>query len=104
MICFVDLSALSELMNLELMNPMLASDLLQIYILSKRLTEEAAFRFAWENGVHLVSLVLPTVAGPFLTPSVPTSIQLLLSPITGTESRHRSFDPSQSQNHRLRCS
>jgi len=77
-ICFVDLSALSELMN-----PMLASDLWQIYILSKRLTEEAAFRFAWENGVHLVSLVLPTVAGPFLTPSVPTSIQLLLSPITG---------------------
>ncbi|KAG0515730.1 hypothetical protein BDA96_10G303400 [Sorghum bicolor] len=54
-----------------------------IYILSKRLTEEAAFRFARENGVHLVSLVLPTVAGPFLTPSVPTSIQLLLSPITG---------------------
>jgi len=77
-ICFVDLSALSELMN-----PMLASDLWQIYILFKRLTEEAAFRFAWENGVHLVSLVLPTVAGPFLTPSVPTSIQLLLSPITG---------------------
>ncbi|XP_066371891.1 putative anthocyanidin reductase isoform X3 [Miscanthus floridulus] len=54
-----------------------------IYILSKRLTEEAAFRFARENGVHLVSLVLPTVAGPFLMPSVPTSIQLLLSPITG---------------------
>lgn len=60
-----------------------SSDLWQIYILSKRLTEEAAFRFARENGVHLVSLVLPTVAGPFLTPSVPTSIQLLLSPITG---------------------
>ncbi|TKW23097.1 hypothetical protein SEVIR_4G271400v4 [Setaria viridis] len=55
----------------------------QIYILSKRLTEEAAFRFARENGVHLVSVILPTVAGPFLTPSVPTSIQLLLSPITG---------------------
>ncbi|TVU08575.1 hypothetical protein EJB05_41984, partial [Eragrostis curvula] len=54
-----------------------------IYILSKRLTEEAAFEFAREKGVHLVSLVIPTVAGPFLTPSVPTSIQLLLSPITG---------------------
>ncbi|OEL30037.1 Dihydroflavonol-4-reductase [Dichanthelium oligosanthes] len=54
-----------------------------IYILSKRLTEEAAFRFARENGLHLVSVILPTVAGPFLTPSVPTSIQLLLSPITG---------------------
>ncbi|CAL4966849.1 unnamed protein product [Urochloa decumbens] len=54
-----------------------------IYILSKRLTEEAAFRFARENGIHLVSAILPTVAGPFLTPNVPTSIQLLLSPITG---------------------
>ncbi|CAN6206897.1 unnamed protein product [Urochloa humidicola] len=54
-----------------------------IYILSKRMTEEAAFRFARENGIHLVSVILPTVAGPFLTPSVPTSIQLLLSPITG---------------------
>ncbi|XP_062234311.1 dihydroflavonol 4-reductase-like isoform X2 [Phragmites australis] len=54
-----------------------------VYILSKLLTEEAAFRFAREKGVHLVSVILPTVAGPFLTPSVPTSIQLLLSPITG---------------------
>ncbi|GJM97656.1 hypothetical protein PR202_ga14596 [Eleusine coracana subsp. coracana] len=54
-----------------------------IYILSKRLTEEAAFEFAREKGVRLVSVVIPTVAGPFLTPSVPTSIQLLLSPITG---------------------
>lgn len=62
---------------------MLLTCVWQIYILSKRLTEEAAFRFARENGVHLVSLVLPTVAGPFLTTSVPTSIQLLLSPITG---------------------
>ncbi|CAN6177069.1 unnamed protein product [Urochloa humidicola] len=54
-----------------------------IYMLSKRLTEEAAFRFARENGIHLVSAILPTVAGPFLTPSVPISIQLLLSPVTG---------------------
>ncbi|KAL6873742.1 hypothetical protein ACP4OV_013824 [Aristida adscensionis] len=54
-----------------------------IYILSKRLTEEAAFSFAREKGLDLVSVVLPTVAGPFLTASVPTSIQLLLSPITG---------------------
>ncbi|KAF2928148.1 putative anthocyanidin reductase isoform X3 [Oryza sativa Japonica Group] len=54
-----------------------------VYILSKLMTEEAAFGFARENGINLASLVLPTVAGPFLTPNVPTSIQLLLSPITG---------------------
>lgn len=56
----------------------------QIYILSKRMAEEAAFGFARENGLHMVSVVLPTVAGPFLTPAVPTSVQLLLSPITRT--------------------
>ncbi|KAF0904645.1 hypothetical protein E2562_036018 [Oryza meyeriana var. granulata] len=54
-----------------------------VYILSKLMTEEAAFEFAREKCIHLVSLVLPTVAGSFLTPTVPTSIQLLLSPITG---------------------
>ncbi|XP_044959415.1 putative anthocyanidin reductase [Hordeum vulgare subsp. vulgare] len=53
-----------------------------VYILSKRLAEEAAFGFARENGLPLVSAVLPTVAGPFLTPAVPTSVQLLLSPVT----------------------
>jgi nucleoside-diphosphate-sugar epimerase len=58
-------------------------NILQVYILSKLMTEEAAFGFARENGINLASLVLPTVAGPFLTPNVPTSIQLLLSPITG---------------------
>jgi nucleoside-diphosphate-sugar epimerase len=56
---------------------------LQTYILSKRLAEEAAFAFARENGISLVSAILPTVAGPFLTPAVPTSVQLLLSPATG---------------------
>uniref|UniRef100_A0A453SUU5 NAD-dependent epimerase/dehydratase domain-containing protein n=1 Tax=Aegilops tauschii subsp. strangulata TaxID=200361 RepID=A0A453SUU5_AEGTS len=34
-----------------------------VYILSKRLAEEAAFGFARENGLRLVSVVLPTVAG-----------------------------------------
>ncbi|KAK1604370.1 hypothetical protein QYE76_028043 [Lolium multiflorum] len=59
-----------------------------VYILSKRLAEEAAFVFARENGIHLVSVVLPTVAGPFLTPAVPTSVQLLLSPVTRDPKLH----------------
>uniref|UniRef100_A0A0E0E5F6 NAD-dependent epimerase/dehydratase domain-containing protein n=1 Tax=Oryza meridionalis TaxID=40149 RepID=A0A0E0E5F6_9ORYZ len=41
-----------------------------VYILSKLITEEAAFGFARENGINLASLVLPTVAGPFLTPNL----------------------------------
>lgn len=53
-----------------------------IYVLSKRLTEEAALRFAWQNGIRLVSVVLPLIAGPFLTQTVPTSVLLVLSAVT----------------------
>ncbi|XVE50504.1 hypothetical protein DITRI_Ditri01bG0167500 [Diplodiscus trichospermus] len=54
-----------------------------VYALSKLLTEEAAFKFANENGIDLVSVVTTTVAGPFLTTAIPSSIQVLLSPVTG---------------------
>ncbi|KAI6690493.1 hypothetical protein NL676_027321 [Syzygium grande] len=54
-----------------------------VYVLSKLLTEEAAFQFARENGLDIVSVVTATVGGPFLTSSVPSSIRVLSSPITG---------------------
>ncbi|KAJ6807086.1 dihydroflavonol 4-reductase [Iris pallida] len=54
-----------------------------VYVLMKRLTEEKAFEFAKEKGMDLVSIISPTVAGPFLTPSVPISNQVILSPLTG---------------------
>ncbi|KAJ8763655.1 hypothetical protein K2173_003127 [Erythroxylum novogranatense] len=54
-----------------------------VYVLSKLLTEEAAFNYAKENDIDLVSVITTTVAGPFLTSSVPSSIQVLLSPLTG---------------------
>ncbi|KAJ0045069.1 hypothetical protein Pint_04316 [Pistacia integerrima] len=54
-----------------------------VYVLSKLLTEGAAFEFAKENNIDLVSVITTTVAGPFLTSSVPSSIRVLLSPITG---------------------
>lgn len=54
-----------------------------IYVLCKRLTEEAAFKYAKDSGIDLISVVTTTVAGAFLTSSVPSSIQVLLSPITG---------------------
>ncbi|KAJ7981630.1 dihydroflavonol-4-reductase [Quillaja saponaria] len=54
-----------------------------VYVLSKRLTEEAAFKFAKENSIDLVSVITTTVAGPFFTANLPSSIQILLSPITG---------------------
>ena len=55
----------------------------QVYQLSKLLTEEAALQFAKENGIDLVSIITTTVGGPFLTSTVPSSIRVLLSPITG---------------------
>ncbi|XP_078167031.1 NAD(P)-binding Rossmann-fold superfamily protein isoform X2 [Carex rostrata] len=54
-----------------------------VYVLSKLVTEEEAFKFAKENGIDLVSIIPPTVAGSFLTPTVPSSLQVLLSPVTG---------------------
>lgn len=56
---------------------------IQVYILSKLLTEEKAFQFVKEKGIDLVSIIPPTVAGPFLTTVVPSSVQVLLSPVTG---------------------
>jgi nucleoside-diphosphate-sugar epimerase len=55
----------------------------KVYVLSKLSTEEEAFKFAKKNGIDLVSIIPPTVAGPFMTPTVPSSLQVLLSPITG---------------------
>lgn len=54
-----------------------------VYVLSKRLTEDAAFQFAKENDINLVSVITTTVAGAFITPAVPLSIRFLLSPLTG---------------------
>ncbi|XP_030521128.2 putative anthocyanidin reductase isoform X2 [Rhodamnia argentea] len=54
-----------------------------VYVLSKLLTEEAAFQFAREKGIDIVSVVTATVGGPFLTSSVPSSTRVLLSPVTG---------------------
>ncbi|KAL9268812.1 putative anthocyanidin reductase [Drosera capensis] len=54
-----------------------------VYALSKLQTEDAAFRYASENSIDLVSVVVSTVAGPFITSGVPVSIRVILSPITG---------------------
>ncbi|KAL1203045.1 putative anthocyanidin reductase [Cardamine amara subsp. amara] len=53
-----------------------------IYVLSKLVSEEEAFRYAKEKGMDLVSVITTTVSGPFLTPFVPSSVQVLLSPVT----------------------
>ncbi|KAM1804843.1 hypothetical protein ACFX12_030661 [Malus domestica] len=65
-----------------------------VYVLLKILTEEAAFKFASEKGINLVSVITSTVGGPFLTSKVPSSIQVLLSPVTGGSAVSIFFFPS----------
>ncbi|GAU41322.1 hypothetical protein TSUD_94030, partial [Trifolium subterraneum] len=60
-----------------------------VYALSKLLTEEAAFKFAQENGIDLVSVITSTVAGPFFTSNVPSSVKVLLSPLTGETENYK---------------
>ncbi|XP_038905578.1 putative anthocyanidin reductase isoform X2 [Benincasa hispida] len=55
-----------------------------IYSLLKRLSEDAAFKFASENGIDIVSIITSTVSGPFLTSYIPSSIQVFTAPITGS--------------------
>ncbi|KAM7504108.1 hypothetical protein LguiB_003012 [Lonicera macranthoides] len=61
----------------------LMNSLLRVYVLPKLLTEEAAFGFASEKGIDLVSVITTTVAGPSHTSTVPSTIRVHLSPVTG---------------------
>ncbi|GFP94357.1 dihydroflavonol-4-reductase [Phtheirospermum japonicum] len=65
----------------SLISTLTAKDTLGVYVLSKLLTEEVEFEFAEKNNIDLISVITTTVGGSFLTPSVPISIQVLLSPV-----------------------
>ncbi|XP_050942712.1 putative anthocyanidin reductase isoform X1 [Cucumis melo] len=54
-----------------------------VYSLLKRLSEDAAFNFASENSIDIVSVITSTVSGPFLTSYIPSSIRVFTAPITG---------------------
>ncbi|KAK2650549.1 hypothetical protein Ddye_018038 [Dipteronia dyeriana] len=53
------------------------------YLVSKTVTERMAIEFAEKNGLDLVSLVLPLVAGPFICPNIPSSVNICLAMILG---------------------
>ncbi|KAF6163017.1 hypothetical protein GIB67_021166 [Kingdonia uniflora] len=55
------------------------------YPASKTLAETAAWTFAKENEIDLITVIPSLVAGPSLTPDVPSSICLALSMLTGNE-------------------
>ncbi|KAA8537594.1 hypothetical protein F0562_027202 [Nyssa sinensis] len=56
-----------------------------MYIMAKTTTEKAAWEFAKENGIDLVTIQPSIVLGPFLTPSRPGSIEISLALITRNE-------------------
>lgn len=56
---------------------------LQGYPVSKTLAEKEAWKFAEENKIDLITVIPSLIAGPPLTPNVPSSINLAMSLITG---------------------
>nr|DAD39489.1 TPA_asm: hypothetical protein HUJ06_013812 [Nelumbo nucifera] len=56
-----------------------------MYFVSKTLAEKAAWEFAEENNIDLISVIPPLVVGPFLGPSMPLSITMAFALITGMD-------------------
>lgn len=54
-----------------------------MYFVSKSLAERAAWDFARENGIDLVTIIPTLVVGPFITSTMPPSMVTALSLITG---------------------
>lgn len=59
--------------------------LLQGYPASKTLAEKAAWKFAEENNIDLITVIPTLMAGSSLTSDVPSSIGLAMSLITGAK-------------------
>lgn len=55
----------------------------QGYPASKTLAEKAAWKFAEENNIDLITVIPTLMAGASLTPDVPSSVCLAMSLITG---------------------
>ncbi|CAJ1972462.1 unnamed protein product [Sphenostylis stenocarpa] len=55
------------------------------YFVSKTLAEKEAWNFAKEHGMDFITIIPPLVVGPFLVPTMPSSLITALSPITGKE-------------------
>ncbi|TKY67826.1 Cinnamoyl-CoA reductase 1 [Spatholobus suberectus] len=66
-------------------DPDYCRDLKKWYVLSKTLAEEAAWKFAKENSLDLVSLNPAMVVGPVLQAEINTSSAAVLNLINGSE-------------------
>lgn len=59
-----------------------------MYFVSKTLAEKAAWKFAEENNIDLISIIPSLVVGPFIMSSMPPSLITGLSPITRNEAHY----------------
>jgi nucleoside-diphosphate-sugar epimerase len=62
----------------------------QGYPASKTLAEKAAWKFAEENNIDLITVIPTLMAGASLTPDVPSSVGLAMSLITGIKTGSQS--------------
>ena len=58
---------------------------MQGYPTSKTLAEKAAWKFAEENNIDLITVIPSLMTGPSLTQDVPSSVNLSMSLITGAK-------------------
>jgi anthocyanidin reductase len=58
---------------------------MQGYPASKTLAEKAAWKFAEENNIDLITVIPSLMTGPSFTPHIPDSINLAMSLITGAK-------------------
>uniref|UniRef100_A0A1D1XZF2 Flavanone 4-reductase n=1 Tax=Anthurium amnicola TaxID=1678845 RepID=A0A1D1XZF2_9ARAE len=56
-----------------------------MYFVSKTLAEKAAWDFAQEKGIHLITIIPTLVVGPFISSAMPPSLITALALITGNE-------------------
>ncbi|XP_027937175.1 dihydroflavonol 4-reductase-like isoform X1 [Vigna unguiculata] len=59
-----------------------------MYFVSKTLAEQEAWKFAKEKGLDFITILPSLVVGPFLLPSMPSSLITALSPITRKEEHY----------------
>ncbi|CAL0329615.1 unnamed protein product [Lupinus luteus] len=59
------------------------------YLVSKILCERAALEFGEQNGLEVVSLILPLVVGPFICHNIPSSVYIALAMILGDQSLYK---------------
>ncbi|KAK3164421.1 hypothetical protein QOZ80_1AG0017850 [Eleusine coracana subsp. coracana] len=74
-----------------LSNPEICAKMQQWYVVSKTLAEEAAWKFARDYGLEIITINPAMVIGPLLQPTLNTSAEAILKLINGSSSTYTNF-------------